>query len=301
MNILIIGSKGFIGSHCSIHFASKGHQVTGCDVIDANEENYIYLKSPYDFNALFSTHHFDFCINAAGSAHVNYSFEFPEKDFELNVFLVINLLGAIKNKSPKCHFINFSSAAVYGNPESLPISEDAPTKPLSPYGYHKLLSEKLLLEYHKFFDLRTCSLRVFSAYGEKLRKQLFWDLYKNSLSKNEMVLYGTGHESRDFIYILDLVEIVELIIEKGDFKGENYNIGNGEEIYIKDAAKLFLNELGWNGAIIFSGDSKVGDPLNWKADIQKIRDLGYTRKYAFSEGLKNYSTWLKSSKTEIIQ
>jgi dTDP-glucose 4,6-dehydratase/UDP-glucose 4-epimerase len=292
MNILIIGSKGFIGSNCIRYFRSEGYDVIGCDIYDLKEENYVCLSST-DLKDLFTRKKFDFCINAAGSAHVAYSFQFPEKDFELNVSLVINLLGAIKNYCPQCKFINFSSAAVYGNPSALPIAEDAPVNPLSPYGYHKSLSENLLLEYNRFFDLKTCSLRVFSAYGEGLKKQLFWDLYKKVENKDSITLYGTGNESRDFIYILDLVSIVHLIMKKSNFAGEIYNIGNGEEILIKDAVAAFYRELGWNGITTFSGEEKIGDPVNWKADIKKITALGYIRKYSFSSGLRNYCEWLK--------
>ena len=297
MNILVIGSKGFIGSHCFTYLLSQGHRVTGCDVVNIREENYIPLNSAhYDFNELFSVHQFDYCINAAGSAHVNYSFEFPEKDFELNVFLVINLLGAIKNSSPHCYFINFSSAAVYGNPNLLPISEDTLTKPLSPYGYHKLLSEELLLEYHKFFILISCSLRVFSAYGEELKKQLFWDLYKKSCNQNSIQLFGTGDESRDFIYIHDLINAVEIVIKKAKFEGETYNVANGEEILIKDAVDFFFEELGWKGTVVFSGEEKKGDPINWKADVSRIKTLGYNQQYTFKEGIRNYCKWLKELK-----
>jgi dTDP-glucose 4,6-dehydratase/UDP-glucose 4-epimerase len=295
MKILIVGSKGFIGSHCISHFSELGYKTIGCDVHQVEEENYINIKS-IDLNQLFADHQFDFCINAAGSAHVNYSFEFPEKDFELNVSLVIKLLGAIKNNSPKCKFVNFSSAAVYGNPSFLPVIENSQTNPLSPYGYHKLLSENLLLEYCRFFKLQTASLRVFSAYGEGLKKQLFWDLYNKSLGSEELRLFGTGFESRDFIYVHDLIMAVHAIIKKGEFRGEVYNIGNGEEILIKDAVSIFLNEMGWNKKVIFSGEEKVGDPVNWKADIQKIKTLGYRRNYNFVDGLKKQCEWLKSLK-----
>ncbi len=296
MKILIIGSKGFIGSHCSNHFKYEGHEVTGCDIYESNEENYIPLNSINDFNQLFSTNKFDCCINAAGSGHVGYSFEYPEKDFELNVSLVIKLLGAIKNHSVNCKFINFSSAAVYGNPSKLPVAENSETKPLSPYGYHKLLSENLLLEYYRFFNLKTCSLRVFSAYGEGLKKQLFWDLYKKTSQSESIRLFGTGIESRDFIYILDLVAIVDTIIQNAKFEGEVYNVANGEEIQIKDAVEIFIREYNWKGNITFSGETKIGDPLNWKADIKKVQVLGYKRKYSFIEGVKNYSQWLKGLK-----
>jgi UDP-glucose 4-epimerase len=297
MKILVIGSKGFIGSHCFSYFVSKGYEVTGCDVIETEEKNYISLNSKsFNLNQLFKDHQFNYCINAAGSAHVNYSFQYPEKDFELNVSLVINLLGAIKNNAPACKFINFSSAAVYGNPAVLPVEETAESKPLSPYGYHKLLSENLLFEYYRFFNLKTCSLRVFSAYGEGLRKQLFWDLYNKMLNTDKVELYGTGKESRDFIYIGDLVRLVELIIQKADFNGELYNIANGEEIRIEDAVAVFADAYGWKGNISFSGEEKTGDPLNWKGDIRKIKSLGYTRNYSFTDGVKQYCKWLKDQK-----
>lgn len=295
MKILVVGANGFIGSKCVSYFSDQGYNVVGCDLQPTSEcINYIDLNDlSYNYNELFSKYVFDVCINSAGSAHVAYSFQYPEKDFELNVFLIINLLGAIKNHSVNCKFINFSSAAIYGNPWQLPIKEEFLPSPISPYGYHKLLSENLLYEYYRFFNLKTCSLRVFSAYGEGLKKQLFWDLYLKANQTDKIELYGTGKESRDFIYIHDLITIVDIIIKKGKFEGETYNVANGEEILIKDAVALFLNELGWNGKVVFSNEEKTGDPINWKADIKKITDLGYQRKYSLTEGLKNYSEWLK--------
>ena len=159
MTILIIGSEGFIGSHCKDFFQLQGHDVICCDVAQKQEVNYI-SKSSFgnDFSILFEGRNIDICINAAGSANVAYSYQYPERDFELNVSLVISLLGAIKNHAPDCKFINLSSAAVYGNPKVLPIAEIDELRPLSPYGYHKMLSEKLLTEYSHFFGLITCSL-----------------------------------------------------------------------------------------------------------------------------------------------
>ena len=179
MKILIIGSKGFIGSHCVDYFAVKGFEVFQADVNVSLESNYYPIEQQNsDFSLPFREHQFDVCINASGSAHVGFSFENPSKDFELNVVNVQKILVAIRDYNSNCKFINFSSAAVYGNPQILPITENSKCKPLSPYGFHKLQSELLLTEYHKFFGLKTCNLRVFSAYGPRLKKQLFWDLYQ---------------------------------------------------------------------------------------------------------------------------
>lgn len=293
MKIVIIGSKGFIGSHCRDYFIEQGHEVIGCDIVDSDELNYYSInKIENNFSVLFSNGDIDYCINAAGSANVSYSYQFPEKDFELNVSLVINILAAIKAKCLSCKFINFSSAAVYGNPNELPIKEDAEVKPLSPYGYHKLLSEKLLTEYHHFFKLNTCSLRVFSAYGPGLKKQLFWDIYQKTLLHESVNLFGTGKESRDFIYISDLVKAVECVMTNAKFAGETINIASGTETTIDKAASTILNSLSVNKKLIFNGEEKAGDPINWKADIGELQKFGFNPKVDISVGIEKYAFWL---------
>ena len=279
MKILIIGSQGFIGKHCVDYF-SKYHQITAQGVTQ-------------DFDSLFVAEKYDVCINASGSANVGFSFENPAIDFELNVLNVNKLLVAIRQHNPTCKFINFSSAAVYGNPMKLPIAENKPTKPLSPYGFHKLQSEYLLTEYHKFFGLHTCSLRVFSAYGNGLKKQLFWDLYQKTLQNDNIELFGTGEESRDFIFIDDLIQTVALIIENAPFEGDIFNIASGEETKIKEVVKVFFDEFCPQKSYYFSGKQKIGDPNNWCADITKLKELGFKPQITIQNGLGKYAKWLK--------
>ena len=112
-----------------------------------------------------------------------------------------------------------SSAAVYGSPSSLPITEQSDIKPISPYGWHKYLSEILCKKYFSLYKMQTISLRVFAVYGERLTKQLFWDIYEKIQKSNDITLFGTGNESRDFINIKDLVLAIELVVEKGNFNG----------------------------------------------------------------------------------
>jgi UDP-glucose 4-epimerase len=296
MKFLIIGSEGFIGRNCVNYFHNLGHEILRADIILNQDLNYLKLESlQTHFDPLFESNDFDVCINASGSANVGFSFENPGIDYELNVLNVHKILVAIRNHNPKCRFINFSSAAVYGNPQSLPISEDFPAKPLSPYGFHKLQSELLLTEYHKFFGLKTCSLRVFSLYGDGLKKQVFWDISQKVLNLGLVEMFGTGAESRDFIFILDLMKAVEVIIEKSYFEGDVYNVANGEETKIKDAVEIFFQEFCPDKKFIFSGKVKIGDPNNWLADISKIKKLGFYPLFTIHEGLKNYSKWLKEN------
>ena len=296
MKILIIGSEGFIGSHCFTFFNSKGFEVFQADIHDSSNNNYYKIDfRNSDFSLPFKEFKFDVCINASGSANVGFSFENPAKDFELNVVNVQKILVAIRDYNPNCKFINFSSAAVYGNPQLLPITENAICKPLSPYGFHKLQSELLLTEYHKFFGLNTCSLRVFSAYGPGLKKQLFWDLYQKSLQNDEISLFGSGSETRDFIYIDDLLQIIDLVIQNSDFKGSIYNVASQVEIAISEASKIFINEYKPEKIIVFNGVEKVGDPYNWLADVGKLQKYGYEPKYGLSLGLKQYAKWVKEN------
>jgi dTDP-glucose 4,6-dehydratase/UDP-glucose 4-epimerase len=297
MKILIIGSKGFIGSHCVDYFQSKGFEVFQADVNDALESNYYRIEHQNsDFSLPFKEHQFDVCVNASGSAHVGFSFEKPSKDFELNVVNVQKILVAIRDYNSSCKFINFSSAAVYGNPKILPVTENTTCKPLSPYGFHKLQSELLLTEYHKFFGLKTCSLRVFSAYGPRLKKQLFWDLYQKAIQEGTVSLFGTGEETRDFIYIDDLIQIIDLVIQNSPFKGSIYNVASQVETTITEAAQIFLNEFSPEKQLVFNGEVKLGDPINWLADIQNLTKYGFKAQFDLQLGLKKYAEWLREKK-----
>ncbi len=294
--LLIIGSVGFIGNNAAKYFSNKGYEIYCADIIIKNNENYtiINAESP-DYSLLFSKTKYDICINASGAASVPLSFKYPNIDFTLNVSNVFKILEAIRDYNPKCKMINISSAAVYGNPLSLPINENAMISPVSPYGYHKYYSERICSEFYELYNIHTLSLRVFSAYGEGLKKQLFWDIFckiKNSVD-NKIELLGTGCETRDFIYIFDLLRAIEIVIKKQEFTGQAINVSSGIESSIKEAAIIFVNYIKPDIQLIFNNENKLGDPKNWRADISSLNELGYKPKYNIDEGLRNYSLWLK--------
>lgn len=299
MNILIIGSKGFIGSHLKTFFLEKNYTVYHADVVVdySEDQNYFLIDvSNANFKFLFESVSFDFCINCSGAASVPQSIDNPSRDFALNTSNVFLILDAIRSAQPKCKFVNFSSAAVYGNPTSLPIREDHRMLPVSPYGEHKLMSELICAEFWKYFGIHTCSLRVFSAYGEGLTKQLFWDVSQKAMSNKTIDLYGTGRESRDFIYIEDLAYAVHCVMMRASFTGEPINIANGSEVSIGDAVHCLIKNYDLGNEIVFGGQQRKGDPLNWKADVSLLHSFGYTPKFAIDEGLKNYAQWYLEQK-----
>ncbi|MDD3742466.1 MAG: GDP-mannose 4,6-dehydratase [Lentimicrobiaceae bacterium] len=297
MKFLIIGSKGFIGSNLAKYLISLKYQVFESDVVIDYEkqENYFLVDATNaNYHDIFQQVTFDVCVNCSGAASVYDSLNNPHRDFQLNTVNVFKLLDAIRHYQPECRYINISSAAVYGNPMSLPVKESDQLNAISPYGYHKVVSEQICEEFHRFFKMKTCNLRIFSAYGEGLKKQLFWDLWLKASKSTEVKLFGTGRESRDFIYIGDLVHAILLVALNAKFNGESINIANGNEVTIEEAVKTFYSIFDKKIEVSFSGESRPGDPNNWRADIQKINDLGYKPVYSLKQGLQNYYQWLKT-------
>lgn len=294
MRIIVIGSKGFIGSHC-VDYYKESNEVWGCDVIaDYNGKNYIWIDSvDSDFLEIFQNHEFDVCINCSGAANVPFSLNKPYNDFKLNTLNVFKLLEAIRLYNNDCKFVTMSSAAVYGNPESLPIVTTHKISPVSPYGFHKLYAECICEEYSRFWGLKTCCVRIFSAYGPRLKKQLFWDMY-NKFCHNEIIeLWGTGKESRDFIYISDLVRALDLVIHNCDFTGNKINLANGKQISIREISDTFVKLLGTDKEVLFNGEERIGDPQNWEADITELKKWGYTQQVSLEDGIQKYIDWLK--------
>jgi dTDP-glucose 4,6-dehydratase/UDP-glucose 4-epimerase len=291
MKVVIIGSEGFIGKHLHSYMRAQGHEVWGADVVTryVDPENYFLMDSSNsDFSSVFRNTQYDLCVNCSGAASVPDSMENPIRDYYLNAVNVFKLLDSIRSEQDHCRFINLSSAAVYGNPEQLPVSESALPNPLSPYGLHKLHSEQICREFYDFHQVPTCSLRIFSVYGPGLQKQLFWDLLKKANSGEAIKLFGTGRESRDFIYISDLVRVIDLVYQRSDFQADVINVANGEEVFIQDAVSVFFGLFEQDISYTFSGDSRKGDPVNWKADISKLKGFGYKASVDMPEGLKAF-------------
>lgn len=299
MKVLIIGSKGFIGTALTKHLSHKGYEVLETDIVqEYGNKNYVQLDpnaSDYEFEVLFNNQSFDVCVNCSGAAVVSDSFNNALHDYRLNTVNVYRILNSIRVHNPLCRFITLSSAAVYGSPEELPIKETQRLEPMSPYGFHKAQSEEVCEYFSRLFNLNTVALRIFSAYGPGLKKQLFWDLYQKVLkSEDKIELFGTGNETRDFIFVEDVCRVIELVMNQ-DSKGYKvFNVASGQESRIENVATEFYNQLGYKGAVEFSQKSLEGYPSKWLADISSLQDLGFKSLVNLEEGISKYIQWVKS-------
>ncbi|MGO9145148.1 MAG: NAD-dependent epimerase/dehydratase family protein [Desulfomonilia bacterium] len=299
--VLITGVAGFIGRFVAKYFAEQGWITIGIDSIPYENAPVMYLSSYKQLHlpdealhTILHEHSPEACINCAGRSSVPWSFPNPAIDFASNTVLPYYILDACRLHSPATKCINISSAAVYGNPEILPVCEDAKSAPISPYGFHKLQSELIYREFHHIYGLPTASVRIFSAYGPGLRRQVLWDICQKALSSASIVLQGTGRESRDFIHAYDIARAFMILTKLAPMQGEIYNLASGQETTISELSSILLGALNYKCRIIFDGQVPAGVPSNWKADISKISALGFKPSIPFKQGAEAFAAWCRS-------
>lgn len=299
--LLLTGAAGFLGRHIARQFVIDGWRVIGVD--DVSPENaqvgvpitYHRMKLPNAaFDALAKAEQPDACVHCAGRASVPLSMEDPAADFRDNTVLTFEVLDTLRRHAPKCRFILLSSAAVYGNPKELPVSENQHVAPLSPYGFHKRQCELIVQEFARIYGQPTLSVRIFSAYGPGLRRQVIWDICERLLTQGALSLRGTGNESRDFVHADDAARALVLLAGKAPADGEIYNLSTGRETTIAELAGLLASALGTQATASFDGQVRAGDPLNWRADISKLTSLGFAPTIALEQGLQQTATWCRT-------
>ena len=299
---LITGVTGFIGWHVANYFQRRGWDVIGIGKQSpANAPKhllnfYYQIQLPSaELSAVVALHKPDVCIHCAGQASVGLSVQNPLSDFQNNTIVTFELLEALRINHPSCRFVLLSSAAVYGNPSHLPIDEAFHERPISPYGFHKWQCELTCQEFSTVYGIPTAIARIFSAYGPGLRRQVLWDICQKALSQPTLNLFGTGHETRDFIYVQDIAQSLFLIATESPCQSDRYNVACGEEITIHKLAELLLCSLQKSGIPIqFNGISSAGDPLNWRANVTKLKELGFRPTMPIEKGVQNFVQWFLS-------
>lgn len=300
---LVIGAAGFIGRHICRAFNRTGFGVVGVGIESPENAPLAFLKNYHplvlptggrELGEIVRTHAPSVCIHCAGRASVPHSMTDPLADFQAGVDVTFEILNALRLHSPGTRLIFLSSAAVYGNPSRLPVDESTPLRPISPYGFHKRICEELCSEFTQVYGIPTTITRIFSAYGPGLRRQVVWDLCAKMLSNSIVRLQGTGEESRDFIHVHDIAQVMLLLAERAPFQAEAYNLASGRETRIAELAELLRREIKPALAIEYDGVVPSGTPQNWRADISRLMDLGFTPEIELANGLRQFVTWCRA-------
>lgn len=299
--VLITGAFGFLGRYAAKRFKQDGYRVVGIGHGKWHTHEYNqwgideWYESTITFEAIINTNQsFDIIVHCGGSGSVGFSYQNPYEDFQKSVQSTLSLLEFIRLRNPNCHFIYPSSPAVQGDLGDKEITEDDPSNPVSPYGFHKRAAEELCLSYNKNFNLKISIIRYFSIFGEGLQKQLLWDAcLKIKNSENEIMFFGTGEETRDWIYVEDASSLMIFIAKNEKNKLSIINCGSGIRTTIKDTLNQLVEIYNKKVNIQFNHVVKPGDPRYYHADITKALNLGWKPTVTFEEGLKRYLIFFK--------
>lgn len=305
--VFITGVAGFLGSHMARHFGRLGWKIHGTDACNGGAVSDLGLTTFHSarlpaaaLGDWIAAAEADLVVHCAGRASVPLSMTNPADDFEGNTRVAQDLLESCRALGFSGGVLLMSSAAVYGNPDAMPVGEDARVRPVSAYGYHKRQAELLFEEYARIFGLKTGVLRIFSAYGAGLRRQVLWDLSEKILSgSGPLVLQGTGAETRDFIHASDVARAAALIAGRGAMEGEVYNVASGEEMPIRRLATLLCESLGVERELKDSGRLPDGVPARWLADISRLRALGFEPSVRFPDGVAEFAAWARTLLTPV--
>ncbi len=308
MNILVTGGCGFIGSNLANTLIKKGHTVHVIDNlsngklenIKESADKIIFWKGDITdknyINKIISQ--VDAVYHLAAQISVTASIKDPLKDAAVNIGGTLNILQAAATYRVK-KVIYYSSAAVYGEPAYLPINENHPKNPSSPYGLSKLTGEKYAEFYSKFYGLNIIVIRPFNVYGPKQDPRnpytgVISTFLNKALQGEDIPIYGDGGQSRDFIYVEDLAELSIKALSKNTPQLTVLNGACGEKTTIKNLAEKIKELTGSSSKIIFL-PRREGEIYESYADISAAKQLlDFKPVYKLEDGLKKLITYFKS-------
>lgn len=301
-SVVVTGGAGFIGSHLVEQLVQERAEVTVIDNFrSGSPENLAAVADrirlrEYDIRGLdwngVLEDGVDAIFHLAANAYVPPSVEFPAVDYEINLAATLRLLESLRLQRWPGRMVFASSAAVYGNAFRVPIREEDPTVPISPYGVGKLASERYVGVFAQLYGLNLASVRFFSAYGPRQRKQVVFDLLAKLRSdSSQLPIHGDGTQVRDFLYVQDAARAAMAVAESGALNGEAYNVGGGREYTIDTLAKTLCAQAGVTPELRYTGVNRPGDPEKLVVDIARLRSLGYRPQIELEEGLAIVARW----------
>lgn len=315
--ILVTGGAGFVGSSL-VNFLEKDFLVYVIDDLSMGNkrnlnksENIIFIEGSVINNKLMSdvlsNNNFSYIFHLAAIASVADSVERPIETHKVNFDSVLLLLELCKKYQGNLKRLLFSSsAAVYGDEPTLPKGEESIIRPLTPYAIDKFSSEQYVIDYFSLYGVPTSAVRFFNVYGPKQNPNspysgvisILVDKYKKMQQGKQCSfnIFGDGEQSRDFVYIEDVVEAMIYISKNEKAVGEQYNIGTGQSTSLNVLIDTINNILQLKLETNVK-ESRVGDIKNSVANINKLRNLGYHPQTKINQGMEKYLKYVMNDTT----
>jgi len=313
MKILITGGAGFIGSYLSEKYASEGETVFCLDNFENGDMRNIYglitcdnfkliRGDVRDSNLLEKIMpQVDAIIHLAAQIHVERSIVEPKLTYDVNVLGTLNVVEAARKYDVE-KIIHTSTSEVYGSAQYSPMNEDHPLHAPHPYGASKIASDRLCYAYIETYGMDICIVRPFNTFGPKQKDYGYGGAIsiftRRVLSGQPPIIYGDGNQTRDYMYINDLVRAYDLILKNNKSLKEVINFGTGKDIKIIDLANKIIQLCGKKKKIkpvhVAPRPCEINQMV---ADYSKAKKLlGWEPKYTLERGLKEFVEWYKSFK-----
>lgn len=293
MKIVVTGSSGQVGSYLLEHFL-KEHEATGldnrpCPFPDAaTHTEFADIAKERDLSRFLRNA--DWVVHCAAQVSVERAMKDPVFDAENNIIGTVNLLWNSFLHEAR-NFLYVSSAAIYGDPVRVPLGEDHPANPLSPYGVSKLCGEKYALAFASAYGLSISIVRPFNIYSSRADplspySGVVTKFMSRAREGEPLLVEGDGEQTRDFVHISDVVKLISLIVKKPNMSvGRVFNCGTGRGSSIMELARL-IQSLSEKKVEIRHVAPRQGDIRESCADISAARDLlGYAPSVTLAEGI----------------
>ncbi len=304
--ILVTGGAGFIGSTLVDKLILEGYEVVVIDDLSSGKKEYLNPSAKFyevdicskKINKIFKHEKFDLVYHLAAQIDVRVSVEDPEFDNQVNVLGGLNIIENCRLNKVKKIIFTSTGGAIYGEAEEIPTTEYYSTYPLSPYGIHKLTLEKYLHYYYQVYDLNYTTLRFANVYGPRQFKGgeagVIAIFIENAVRNLISTQYGDGQQTRDFVYIDDVINSLYLAKEI-DCRGE-INISSGREASLLDVRRYIEQVL--NRSIqITEAPAKLGEQRRSCLSHQRAKEvLNWEPIINLEEGIKKTIEWTKSQK-----
>lgn len=303
MKVMVTGGAGFIGSHLVDRLIQEGHEVVVVDNLSTGKKKNLHQDATFyklditssRLKRLFQNERPEVILHHAAQMDVRKSVADPAFDAKSNILGLLNLLGcAVENGTRRIIFAS-SGGAIYGEQEIFPATEDHPTHPLSPYGVSKLSSEHYLYYYQKVFGLDYTVLRYGNVYGPRQDPHgeagVVAIFTKMMLKREQPIINGNGKQTRDYIYVNDVVEANMAVFNKKI--GDTFNIGTGRETSVNQLFQTLLKVTGSDAKEIH-GPEKKGEQMRSCLDCGKISEATeWEPLVSLEEGLEDTVAYFK--------
>lgn len=312
--ILITGGAGFIGSHVAQDFVKNGYSVKILDDFSSgsvnnilglfNYRNFKMVRGSITDKELVAkaTADVNVILHLAAQIHVDRSIIEPRHTFEVNTLGTLNILDAALENEVEL-VVYASSSEVYGSAKHVPMNEDHPLNPASPYAASKAAADRLCFSYFNTYKLPVVVVRCFNTYGPRQKEAGYAaaipKFLGRALSGLPPIIYGDGKQTRDYMYVKDAVNAYKLVLKSYEnIVGKAVNFGTGKEIPVLKLARIIL-DLCKNRKTPIHVAPRAGEVKRLCADVSLAeKELDFAPKYTIEAGLKEFLGWYREGRYE---